>query len=117
MQVKYVGADAREIDDVGVVKPGDIINVPATGEPGTCFAGRPPAPRLVAAMQELRDAHLAADHARKVELVREITGWIDEDGTEHPPLDDGAGLLQQYELWAPVNAKKKTTAPAEEAQP
>lgn len=118
MLVKYIGTDPRELDGLGVVQPGDTIEVPDVGEPGTIFAGRAPSARYVAAMAELRAAHVAADHERRVALVREITGWIDDSGVTHPALDDGEGLLQQHELWQP--ATKKTTRPAvagEEAQP
>lgn len=118
MLVKYVGPDPRELDGLAVVQPGDTIDVPATGEPGTHFAGRAPSARYLEAMAELRAAHVAADHELKARLVREITGWIDDAGVTHPPLDAGEGLLQQHELWQPV--KKKETSPAaagEEARP
>lgn len=96
---------AVELDGVGIVDAGAVIDVPADGPPGTAFAGRPPEPRLAAAMAELAEAIAAIDHDRAKALREEITGWTDPDGTEHPGLDFGAGLLAQVENWEPATSK------------
>ena len=102
MQVKYVGPfDALELDAVGVVKRGDVIDVPAD------VAGRAPDARIDAAHLELHAAIEALDHERAKALREEIIG-----------LDAGAGLLAQPANWQAVPSKSsKAAASGEEAQP
>lgn len=101
MQVKYVGPfDAVELDGVGEVKQGAVIDVPAE------LAGHAPDPRIEAAHLELRDAVAALDHERAKALREEIIG-----------LDHGAGLLAQSGNWQAVAKSTKSTPSAEEAKP
>ena len=123
MLVTYLGPlDAVDIPGHIGVRIGDIVDVPAD------VAGRPPSARYLEAHAELIAAHQAVDHPRKVELEREITGWIELDGTVHEPLDAGVGLLAQFWTWAPATvtdvapaaaSKPKTAKPAngEESKP
>jgi hypothetical protein len=96
---------ALDLPGVGLVDAGAVIEVPADGEPGTVFAGRPPAARLAAAHLELHAAISALDHPGAAALREEIIG-----------LDPGAGLLAQAGTWEPVTVKK-AAAGGEEAQP
>jgi hypothetical protein len=113
MLVTYLGPlDAVDIPGHIGVRIGDIVDVPAD------VAGRPPSARYLEAHAELIAAHQAVDHPRKVELEREITGWIELDGTVHDPLDAGEGLLAQFWTWTPAAppaadvTKPKTPKPA-----
>lgn len=91
MQIIYVGPfDAVDVDGFGTVQRDTPISVPSE------LAGRPPVPRLAAAMTELHEAIGAIDHDRAVALREEITG-----------LDAGSGLLAQPSNWVPAKGASK----------
>ena len=102
MQVKYIGPfDAVELEGVGIVAAGQIIDVSDE------VAGRAPDARVAAAHRELHEAISNLEHERAAALREEIIG-----------LDVGAGLLAQSGNWQAVAAKAaKSTAVAEEAKP
>lgn len=102
MIVKYVGQSAVEVGRF-IVEPGGTIDVPDDGPPGTVYGGRPPEPRLAAAMADLVAAITARDHHRAAALRTEIAG-----------LDYGTGLLAQPENWQPAPSAKKAAEKAEE---
>ena len=91
MQIIYVGPfDAVDLDGYGTVTRDAPLSVSSD------VAGRPPAPRLAIAMQELADAVAAIDHDRAAALRAEIVD-----------LDSGTGLLAQPSNWVPAKGVPK----------
>lgn len=104
---------ALELDGIGIVEAGATVDVPAD------LAGRPPSAEYLKALDDMVTAVQNVDHQAARDLRKAITGYIDVDGTEVPPLDRGAGLLAQPDNWEPVTLKKgaQSATTAEEAQP
>ncbi len=92
--VRHIGTNGPvDLEGFGTVAPGQIIQVPAEGAPGTVFAGRRPAARVEKAHLELAAAIADHDHPRAAELREEIVG-----------LEPGSGLLAQTANWEAVKA-------------
>lgn len=102
MKLKYIGPhDEVELPDGSTVKRNHTVDVSDE------LAGRVPSRRLVPAMKELHQAIAAHEHLDAKALRDEITN-----------LDDGSGLLAQFDNWekvadpakkAPKGAAKKST--------